>query len=443
MKLFVRITAVLAMALLVACSDSKTDSAEQDLLSHLYGSQYQSLMVKSDSYVVTFTDGSSFESPYSSSTLISVSSNGYWQVNGAATDIKAKRNSKNEINLPEVEVGADGKWTIDGVSTGVGIPGTDAEAVTLICAIATPDAITFRLSSGATYTSKRYISDGEKYILQARRLQRPVRILMCGNSWSLNAANYLGKVLYSMGIESHTVVIFLGGGSIEAIWKSAQLGEKEFEYWEKKSNDDDWTIKGKKQSVEQILAANDYDIVTFQQVSKQAGTYSSISPYLQNLIDWVAWHQQAKGAPVPDNYLHVTWAYPEGSYFLKDESIYSSEQEMYEAVMSTWGRLYSEVRPQGVINSATIMKQARLIDGITLIDTENGGHADEVGKVALAYGFAETLLRTFFEPYVVEGCHVTDEGVWGGLLSRHTKEQADIMKANAVEIVADRDKYFK
>lgn len=443
MKLFVRITAMLAMALLVACSDSKSNDADQELLSHLYRSQYLSLKIDSEGYEVVFTDGSSMSSTFSAATLFSVAPSGYWQVNGAATGIKAQRNSKNEIDQPEVKVGADGKWTIDGVSTGVGIPGTDAEAVTLICAIATPDAITFRLSSGGTYTSKRYISDGEKYIREARRMQRPVKIFMCGNSWSLNAAEYLNKVLYSMGIESKIVVAYLGGGSIEEVWKSAQLGEKEFEYWEKKSNDDDWTKKGKKQSVEQILAANDYDIVTFQQVSKQAGTYSSISPYLQNLIDWVAWHQQSNGAPVPDNYLHVTWAYPEGSYFLKDESIYSSEQEMYEAVMSTWGRLYSEVRPQGVINSATIIKQARLIEGITDIDMDEGGHAGEVGKVALAYGFAETLLRTFFEPYVVEGRHVTDEGVWGGLLYRHTKEQADIMKANAVQIVADQNKYFK
>lgn len=442
MKLFVRITAMLAMALLVACSDSKSNDADQELLSHLYRSQYLSLKIDSEGYEVVFTDGSTMSSPYSSSTLISVSPNGYWQVNGAATGIKAQRNSKNEIDQPEVKVGADGKWTIDGVSTGVGIPGTDAEASSLICTIATPDAITFRLSSGATYTSKRYISEGERYILQARRMQRPIKILMCGNSWSLNAAEYLNKVLYSMGIESKIVVAYVGGGSIEDVWKSAQLGLKSFLYNEKTSHSENWTVGGSKMSVEQMLTSDDFDIVTFQQVSTQAGAYSSVSPYLQNLIDWATWLQQANEKPVPDYYLHVTWAYPEGSKRMNDSS-YDGEQAMYEAIMSAWSQLYSEVRPQGVINSATIMRQARLIDGITRVDTEDGGHADEVGKVALAYGFAETLLRTFFEPYLVDGNYVTGNSVWRGNLNLHTEAQSDIMKANAVEIVADQDKYFK
>lgn len=444
MKTFLRIMllTVVAVALLSSCSKEDPTTAEQEVLKHLNGSQYLRLETGDDGFVVNFTDGSSLTRAYSSTTLMSVTPNGYWLVNGKNTDIKAKYNKKNVIETPKVTVDSDGRWAIDGESTGVGIPGTSVEENSLNCVVAVPDAITFHFTNGSTYKSERYISDGERYILEARRMQRPVKILMCGNSWSLNAAQYLGEILYSMGIEAKISVAYFGGSTIERVWNSAQLEAKDFQLYLWTHTKRDWISSPSNTSISGALLSDDYDIITFQQMSKLAGSYNSISPYLQNLIDWVTWHQQAYGAPVPDTYLHVTWAYPEGSSALSS-SAYGSEQAMYDAVMTTWAQLYSETHPQGVINSGTVMKQARQIAGISAIDTDDGSHAGVTGQVAMGYGFAETLLRTFFELYLVEGRHVTDEGVWSGELNYHTVAQSDAMKANAVQIVADQDKYFK
>ena len=132
---------------------------------------------------------------------------------------------------------------------------------------------------------------------------RTIKVLAIGNSFSDDAVEHY---LYDLAREGgDTLVIgdaYRGGQGFESHWRVVEKNKADFEYRKivggKKTNE--W------RTLEQCIKDEDWDIITFQQVSQDSGDYKTYEPWLTKLIEYVK--ANATNPKVVYG-LHRTWAY--------------------------------------------------------------------------------------------------------------------------------------
>ena len=118
---------------------------------------------------------------------------------------------------------------------------------------ATTDGTTSGTTTGTTATTAPATPDPDK---------KTIKILSIGNSFSDDATQWLGNILLDMGYDIYLGNLYIGGCSIDTHWKNAQSGEKAYDY-----RTCQWgTWKSTKQSLEYGIKAQEWDIITVQQV---------------------------------------------------------------------------------------------------------------------------------------------------------------------------------
>lgn len=152
-----------------------------------------------------------------------------------------------------------------------------------------------------------------------------MKILSIGNSFSQDAQHWLHDLAEADGVEVRAVNLFIGGCSLER--HAANLRENSREY--------DLEINGGpasgKISIGEALEAEDWDVVTLQQASRDSGRPQSYVPYLLTLADYVR-----RAVPRAGLWIHQTWAYETDSQhdgFLQ----YNSDQgEMFRRLSDAY-----------------------------------------------------------------------------------------------------------
>lgn len=135
-----------------------------------------------------------------------------------------------------------------------------------------------------------------------------LRVLAIGNSFSEDAVE---QYLYELGREAGVNLVIgnacRGGWSLAAHWKDASTRAAATDY--RKVVDGKRTNLGK-HSIRDIVMDEPWDVITFQQVSQEAGRESSYEPSLSMLIGYV------KALALSDSVrlgFHQTWAYAQDS----------------------------------------------------------------------------------------------------------------------------------
>lgn len=114
-----------------------------------------------------------------------------------------------------------------------------------------------------------------------------LRVLCIGNSFTNNALKYVCPLLAAAQVNTSSYSIYSlphTGASVEHWWKVAESGEVvQLNY-----------KGGERMPVEEgslaKVVAQDWDVITLQQVSKDAVNYSTFNPWLQRLIDFILQH---------------------------------------------------------------------------------------------------------------------------------------------------------
>lgn len=179
-----------------------------------------------------------------------------------------------------------------------------------------------------------------------------IRILAIGNSFSQDAVEqYLYELFHAAGYEAVIGNLYIGGCRLDTHWANAQSGDGAYEYRK--------VVEGVKTQTNNValstgLTDEEWDIITLQQASGSSGQYETYSPYLGNLIDWIAERSDA------DIWFHQTWAYAKSSTHDEFPKYDSDQMTMYNAIMNSVQQAMTDNNQlKGVIPSGTAIQNAR------------------------------------------------------------------------------------
>lgn len=181
-----------------------------------------------------------------------------------------------------------------------------------------------------------------------------IKILAIGNSFSEDAVeNYL----YELGQADNVTFIignmYIGGCSLETHWNNANNNSAAYEYRKIVNGVKSNTASTK---LETAIADEDWDYITFQQVSQNSGMYNTYFPYLTNLLAYVktkATNPNVKYA------LHMTWAYQQNSTHSGFANYNKDQMTMYNGILDAVSRSATAENISIIIPSGTAIQNAR------------------------------------------------------------------------------------
>ncbi len=168
------------------------------------------------------------------------------------------------------------------------------------------------------------------------------KILAIGNSFSSDATRYLYQVARSQGVAFKVVNLYIGGCPLSYHYRNTLTGEKKY------LAEINGYSTGFYTSIEEALmteSVNGWDIVTFQQASKDSICYDTYQPYLNELSSFVK-----KFMPHTKQYIHETWAYKQGGERLALLG-YQKQEDMYNDLKKAYKKAYKEIKADSLIPS--------------------------------------------------------------------------------------------
>lgn len=179
-----------------------------------------------------------------------------------------------------------------------------------------------------------------------------LKILSIGNSFSDDAMQYVYQVAKDAGVEKITLGnMFIGGCSLATHLSNAKNDRGAYDY--RTNTNGTWTTKGGV-SIKTAVTSDDWDFITFQQVSGQSGIADSYDD-LNELISIVEMlNPSARLA------WHMTWAYKTGSSH-SDFGKYNKDQmTMYNAIVgAVEEKILTNDKIEIVIPSSTSIQNVR------------------------------------------------------------------------------------
>ena len=117
---------------------------------------------------------------------------------------------------------------------------------------------------------------------------RVIKILSVGNSYSADAFMYFPYVFRNIVSDIDVIVGIASVGSctLQMHLDYATNSTASYYFYKWTSTNNRWTSSSSK-TLEYCVTNEDWDFITFQQKSTNSADYTTISPYLNPLIDWV------------------------------------------------------------------------------------------------------------------------------------------------------------
>ena len=158
--------------------------------------------------------------------------------------------------------------------------------------------------------------------------KKSLKILAIGNSFSVDAMEYVYQIAKEVGYEEVVLGnLYIGGCSLQTHAQNLKSRSKSYTYYYNSSGK--WQNKGSS-NVQETINAEEWDYVSLQQVSGNSGMAETYEPYLTELIDYVKEH-----APQAEIFWHMTWAYPAGSDYSSFKNYGYNQATMYNAIVNT------------------------------------------------------------------------------------------------------------
>lgn len=170
-----------------------------------------------------------------------------------------------------------------------------------------------------------------------------MKILSIGNSFSVDATNYLHRMAKKAGYDIETVNLYIGGCSLYTHYINALEDIPAYEL------DFNGYMTKFKVSIKQALISREYDIVTIQQASHFSYKPETYEPYSSFLAEYVH-----KYCPKAKLYIHQTWGYKEESEKLRLHG-FANHAEMFYEAEKAYKKLYDTVDAKGLLPSGRAM----------------------------------------------------------------------------------------
>jgi len=188
----------------------------------------------------------------------------------------------------------------------------------------------------------------------AHKLHR-LRVLAIGNSFSVDAMEFLYKIAKDQGVDDIVLGnLYIGSCTLETHWTNASGNLGKYKYY--KNNTDEWRSWTGRTMLAGIQNV-DWDFITLQQASGSSGKPETYEPYLSNLIEYI---NKNKTNPDAKILWHMTWAYQQDSTHSAFPSYNSDQLTMYNAIVNA---VKTQVYPHSeiafCIPTGTVIQNAR------------------------------------------------------------------------------------
>lgn len=225
-----------------------------------------------------------------------------------------------------------------------------------------------------------------------------LKILAIGNSFSEDAIeHYLYGLVKAAGEEIVIGNLYIGGAELSQHVQNATNNANVYSY--RKIN-----LQGNKNttpdvSISTALADENWDYISFQQVSQESGKYETFVETLPALYEYV----EARIDSEPKYLLHQTWAYAANSTHSGFVNYDNNQLTMYEAIVGAYNQAEDLIPTFAIVPSGTAIQNARtsyLGDNFN----RDGYHLNEIGR----YTAASTWFEILFDQSVIGNSYVPD-----------------------------------
>lgn len=238
-------------------------------------------------------------------------------------------------------------------------------------------------------------------------MEKIIKILAIGNSFSEDATHYLNKLALAAGIDTKVVNLYIGGCSLETHWKNIQDNAELYNYQLNGEATDKYV------SIKAALMEEEWDYVVTQQASHYSGLEETYYPYIDNIFDYIKEY-----APKAEILLHETWAYeidsPHDLFTLYNKN----QKEMYKKLKQAYSNAAQKLKVR-LIPSGDVIEKARTLEpfiyekgGMSLC--RDGFHMHYIyGRYLTAASWYEVILRKNIleNPYIPETVFAPDAEV--------------------------------
>ena len=216
-----------------------------------------------------------------------------------------------------------------------------------------------------------------------------IKILAIGNSFSQDALEtYLYELAKAENIKVIIGNLYIGGASLELHWNNAKENKATYQY--RKIDVNGNKTNTPETSIADAIADEDWDYISFQQVSSSSGIYESYVEPLPLLFENV---KQMATNPDVKYILHQTWAYAQSSTHSGFAHYNNDQLTMYSAIVDAVWRA-KELAPIDIIVPAgTAIQNGRTSD-IGDNFCSDGYHLDvNIGRYTAACTWFEALFN--------------------------------------------------
>lgn len=181
-----------------------------------------------------------------------------------------------------------------------------------------------------------------------------IKILAIGNSFSEDAAeSFVDDLAKANNIDVIIGNMYIGGCSLETHWNNANNNSAAYSY-RKIVNGVKTTLSNK--TIQQAIADENWDYITFQQVSQYSGKYVTYFPYLPNLMNYV---KNLATNPNVQYCLHRTWSYSETSTHSEYDYYRKNQMIMYDSIVAVTNKVAEQVGINIIIPAGTAIQNGR------------------------------------------------------------------------------------
>jgi hypothetical protein len=183
---------------------------------------------------------------------------------------------------------------------------------------------------------------------------KQIKLLAIGNSFSDDAIEHY---LYGLAeANGDTIIIgnmYIGGCSLERHFKNSQNNSSNYSY--RKIVNGVKTVTPDFRLIDAIVD-EEWNYISFQQVSSLSGIYESYFPYLDDLVEYVENYSTNSDVQFV---LHSTWAYAQSSTHPGFSNYYSYQPEMFNAIIDASTKAAEKAGIEIVIPAGTAIQNAR------------------------------------------------------------------------------------
>lgn len=182
-----------------------------------------------------------------------------------------------------------------------------------------------------------------------------IKILAIGNSFSQDALEtYLYELAKAENIKVIIGNLYIGGASLELHWNNAKENKATYQY--RKIDVNGNKTNTPETSIADAIADEDWDYISFQQVSSSSGIYESYVEPLPLLFENV---KQMATNPDVKYILHQTWAYAQSSTHSGFAHYNNDQLTMYSAIVNAVWRAKELVPIDIVVPAGTAIQNGR------------------------------------------------------------------------------------